>query len=164
MPAIMADHHVEGHLARLIDIWTSPDWFDLWDGVGCELQSFERLGLATNASDCELWNACQEVQEEIRKIGPPDVAQIELISTPELHEILRIGLHEKHEFDDLVPVIYQEATGKAFECIDADDKLLGREEWSILKDICGDDEEFLQLQMQLLDVERKYRSMSRSRT
>ena len=59
MPAIMADHNVEGHLARLIDIWTSPDWFDLWDGVGCEIQSFERLGLATNATDRELWNACQ---------------------------------------------------------------------------------------------------------
>ncbi len=57
------------------------------------------------------------------------VAQIELISMPELHEIRRIWLHEKHEFDGSVPVIYQEATGKQLECVDADDKLLGREEW-----------------------------------
>ena len=48
---------------------------------------------------------------------------------PELHEIRRIWLHEKHEFDGSVPVIYQEATGKQLECVDADDKLLGREEW-----------------------------------
>jgi hypothetical protein len=59
MPAIMADHNVEGHLARLIGIWTSPDWFDLWEGVDCDIQSFERLGLAPDATDRELWNACQ---------------------------------------------------------------------------------------------------------
>ena len=102
-----------------------------------------------------------EVQEEIRKIGPPEVATIELITMEELHEIRRIWLHEKHEFDDAVPTIYHETTGKDFPSIDADDKLLGREEWSILSEICGEDEEFLQLQMQLLDIERKYRSMSR---
>ena len=101
------------------------------------------------------------MQEEIRKIGPPEVATIELIAMEELHEIRRIWLHEKHEFDDAVPTIYHETTGKEFPSIDADDKLLGREEWSLLSEICGEDEDFLQLQMQLLDVERKYRGMSR---
>ncbi len=102
-----------------------------------------------------------EVQQQIREIGPPEVATIELITMEEMHEIRRIWLHEKHEFDDAVPTIYHETTGEEFPCIDADDKLLGREEWSILSEICGEDDEFLQLQMQLLDIERKYRSMSR---
>lgn len=102
-----------------------------------------------------------EVQEEIRKTGPPDVAQIELISIPELHEIRRIWLHEKHEFDDALPAIYQDVTSKKLECLEADDNLLGREEWEILREVCGEDEGFLQLQMQLLDIERNYRSMSR---
>jgi len=102
-----------------------------------------------------------EIQQQIREIGPPEVRDIELISSPELHEIRRIWLHEKHEFDDMVPTIYEEVVGKPFPVLDADDKLLGAEDWDILKEVCGDHEEFLQLQMRMLDIERKYRSMSR---
>lgn len=102
-----------------------------------------------------------EIQQEIREIGPPEVAEIELISLDELHEIRRIWLHEKHEFEDAVPAIYEQTVGQPFPSLDADDKLLGGEDWEILSDLCGDSEEFLQLQMRMLDIERKYRGMSR---
>ena len=34
-------------------------------------------------------------------------------------------------------------------------------DWQILKDVCGDDPMFFELQSSLLDVEREYRGMSR---
>ena len=60
MPKIMADHNVEGHLQVLIGIWSSPDWDDLWTGLSCEIESFERLAVATDVADIELWEVCQQ--------------------------------------------------------------------------------------------------------
>ncbi len=60
MPKIMADHNVEGHLQVLMTIWSSPEWDDLWTGLSCEIESFERLAIPTNVADTELWEACQQ--------------------------------------------------------------------------------------------------------
>ena len=60
MQKIMADHNVEGHLQVLITIWSSPDWDDLWTGLSCEIESFERLAIATDVADTELWEVCQQ--------------------------------------------------------------------------------------------------------
>jgi DNA sulfur modification protein DndC len=102
-----------------------------------------------------------EVQTEIRRVGPPEVHEIELISMAELHEIRRLWLYEKRHFDDAVPTIYEEATGEPFPKPPSDDNLLQREDWTILQEVCGDDEEFFELQTQLLDIEREYRGMTR---
>lgn len=102
-----------------------------------------------------------EVQTEICELGPPAVAEIELISLEELTEIRRIWLHEKHEFDDSLPEIYEQATGGAFPIGPADDRLLRRDDWEILQHVCGNDEEFFHLQVDLLDVERQFRGMTR---
>lgn len=102
-----------------------------------------------------------EAQSEIRRLGPSDVAELELISTAELHEIRRIWLYEKHEFDDSLPAIYRAATGEELPITPSDDNLLRSEDWSILKEVCGDDPEFFQLQAGLLDIEREFRGMSR---
>lgn len=101
------------------------------------------------------------VQEEIRKIGPPEVQSLELISMDELREIRRIWLYEKHEFDDALPRIYEQTTGKEFQSSAADDALLNREDWDILDEVCGGDESFFELQRGMLDVEREYRGMMR---
>ena len=102
-----------------------------------------------------------EVQSTIRQVGPPDVREIELISMDELHEIRRMWLYEKRQFDDTVPAIYEEVTGQQFPKPSSDDNLLGQEDWDILRNICGEDEEFFELQTQLLDIEREYRGMTR---
>jgi hypothetical protein len=60
MPNVMADHNVEGHLQALVNLWSSADWADAWAATGCEVGSFERLGLPPNASDEKLWLVCQE--------------------------------------------------------------------------------------------------------
>ena len=55
-----------------------------------------------------------EAQTWVRANGPEDVRSIQLISIDELHEIRRIWVSDKHEYEDLLPGIYQEATGEPF--------------------------------------------------
>lgn len=102
-----------------------------------------------------------EVQMEIRRLGPDEFRRIELISMRELAEIRNIWLYEKHEFDDALPVIYEEVTGEEFPASQSDDNLLRAEDWELLQEVCGEDEGFFELQASLLDVEREYRGMSR---
>lgn len=102
-----------------------------------------------------------EVQTEIQSIGPDEFRDLQLISTEELLEIRRIWLYEKHEFDDSLPNVYEEVTGASFPLPESDDNLLRAEDWTLLREICGEDEEFFELQTKLLDVEREYRGMSR---
>jgi len=102
-----------------------------------------------------------EVQRAIRDLGPPGVREILLISMDELHEIRRIWVYEKREFDDSLPRIYEEVTGKEFPKPAADDNLLRLDDWNILREVCGDDETFFELQVALLDIEREFRGMTR---
>jgi len=102
-----------------------------------------------------------EAQQEIRRLGPKEFQDIELISLAEMQEIRRIWLYEKHEFDDAVPAIYEDVINEEFPKVASDDNLLRSDDWKILRDVCGDDEAFFELQASLLDVEREYRGMSR---
>jgi DNA sulfur modification protein DndC len=79
----------------------------------------------------------------------------------ELQEIRRIWRFEKHEFDDAVPRIFHQATGLEFPIPPDDGNLLRGEDWEILKDVCGEDPMFFELQSTLLDVEREFRGMAR---
>jgi DNA sulfur modification protein DndC len=101
------------------------------------------------------------VQQDIRRFGPPEVKDIELITMEELREIRRIWLYEKHEFDDSLPVIYEQTTGSEFPSDAADDAVLRNDDWELLKEICGGDGAFFELQRSMLDVERQYRGMMR---
>ena len=102
-----------------------------------------------------------KTQTQLREFGPDEFRQIELITMNELQEIRRLWQFEKHEFDDSVPRIYHEATGEEFPIPADDDNLLRGEDWEILKEVCGEDPMFFELQSSLLDVEREYRGMSR---
>jgi predicted nuclease of predicted toxin-antitoxin system len=50
----------EGHLQLLINVWTSPEWGDIWAEQPCEIESFERLGIPHDTPDTELWELCQQ--------------------------------------------------------------------------------------------------------
>lgn len=102
-----------------------------------------------------------EVQQGIRRDGPQDMREIELISPAELQEIRRIWIYDKHEYDDSLPAIYSEVTDTEFPAVCADDQLLDKDDWDRLKDICGEDEVFFQLQTELLDIQRQFRGMTR---
>ena len=98
-----------------------------------------------------------EAQTHIRKTAPLEMRDITLITPEELSEIRRIWLEQKHEFDDSLPRIYEEVTGERFEDSrpDAERKLLGSDEWTVLEEMC-DDKMHLELMAKLLDTERQY--------
>lgn len=105
-----------------------------------------------------------EAQTKVRDTGPPEVAQWDLITPEELEEIRRIWLSEKHEAEDLLPRIYEEATGSAYQGQRYErDPVLNDESLSLLKEIVGDNSLHYELTRNLLDIERQYRNMARRR-
>jgi DNA sulfur modification protein DndC len=103
-----------------------------------------------------------EAQTQVRRTAPPEMRDITLITHEELSEIRRIWLEEKHEFDDSLPRIYEEVTGEPFQDSrpSAERKLLGSDEWAVLKEIC-DDEMHLELMARLLHTENQFHAKSR---
>lgn len=97
----------------------------------------------------------------MRREGPPEFRDLRLISMDELQEIRRIWLHEKHEFDDSLPRIYEQATGQAFPKAIDDGVVLRGEDWELLREVCGEDQALFELQVALLGVEQDYRGMAR---
>lgn len=102
-----------------------------------------------------------EIQVDINKNGPEEFASLELITIPELAEIRRIWVNEKHEFDDELPKIYKEVMGVPFP-----DKSLykttsySKVEWDILKKVCSpernnEEEMLFELMYTLIDIESK---------
>jgi hypothetical protein len=58
MPAIMADHDVEGQVQVLLHLLTSAEWHPLWLGLEVRVESFATLGIPIDIADSELWQAC----------------------------------------------------------------------------------------------------------
>ena len=102
-----------------------------------------------------------QAQQSVRQEGPPEFRKLALITPDELHEIRRIWLYLKHEFDDSLPGIYQEITGEPFPARPDDSNGLRADDWLLLRDLCGGDPAFFDLQVGLLGVERQFRGMSR---
>jgi len=101
-------------------------------------------------------------QTYIRKHGPADVAGIELVSLDELTEIRRIWVVDKHELEDSLPGIYEEATGQQLpgESMD-EDVILGAAEMNHLRQLCGDDRLHYELTRELLSLTRQQRNAAR---
>lgn len=102
-----------------------------------------------------------QVEHGIRHHGPEEFRSIQLISLDEVHEIRRVWLYEKHEFDDSVPRIYEEVSGEAFPRRGTNANGLRTEDWETLREVCGEDQALFDLQVALLGVERQYRGMAR---
>jgi DNA sulfur modification protein DndC len=119
-------------------------------------------GPYTQAARADWLRKLLEAQRWVRENGPEEVRLLELITLPELHEIRRVWLVEKHELEDLLPRIYQEATGEAFPGGRIDDGVaFGFEEMELLKSLCGDDRLQFELARELIDVERGFRGQVR---
>lgn len=101
-------------------------------------------------------------QKIIRSNNSADVRDIELITLPELQEIRRIWVVEKHEMEDSLPRIYKEATGVPYPGMQLDDNLvLGENEMDLLREVCGEDRLQFELARELLSVERQQRVQMR---
>ena len=91
---------------------------------------------------------------------PDEVRDLELITEDELHEIRRIWVLEKHEIEDRLPKIYLDVLGKNFKGIQLDDSQPYDEAiMELLRSVCDDNELHFEMMRNLLDVERRYRSM-----
>ena len=108
------------------------------------------------------------IQTEINQNGPEEFRSLELISNEELNKIRQIWLDEKHEFDDSLPGIYKEVTGKDFVVIgNHTTASFGRSEWELLSDVCQElypDEELLfDMTARIVDIERKSADLKKRR-
>ena len=63
-------------------------------------------------------------QTYIRRNGPADVRNLQLIGLEEPQEIRRIWVMDKHELEDSLPRIYQESTGETYPGRPLDDNLV----------------------------------------
>lgn len=106
-----------------------------------------------------------EMQQKINKDGPEEFSSLELITLEELRVIRRIWFFDKHEFDDELPRIYEEVTGKVFldpEWIGSE--TFGKEEWDILKNVCEelypDEELTFEMMYSLIDIENQANSLN----
>lgn len=107
-----------------------------------------------------------EAQTAIRRnpLTPENVRDIELITVDELREIRRIWLTEKHELEDNLPRIFENATGKVFD--DAGSRgnrygSFGAEEIEILRKICGEEKIHFELTRELLSITQQFSSQAR---
>ncbi len=101
-------------------------------------------------------------QTHVRRLGPPEYHSVELITLAELQEIRRIWVVDKHEMEDTLPRIYEQATGDPYPGRPLDDNLvLGANELTELRELCGDDAMHYELSRELLSVERQQRSHAR---
>jgi DNA sulfur modification protein DndC len=101
-------------------------------------------------------------QAHICRNGPPDVRNIQLITVDELQEIRRIWVVDKHELEDTLPRIYQEATGEPYPGRALDDNLvLGEAEMKELAELCGNDRLHYELTRELLSITSQQRSLGR---
>ena len=106
-----------------------------------------------------------EIQININKNGPDEFSDLELITIPELRNIRRIWVYDKHEFDDSLPRIYESVMGKKFEDPDwIGSEAYGHKEWEILKETCNDlfpeEELSFELLYSLIDIENQANSVN----
>jgi DNA sulfur modification protein DndC len=99
-------------------------------------------------------------QQWVRHNGPPEVANIELITMEELHEIRRIWLIEKKEIEDTLPGIYLAATGEEFPGSKSHLNI-SAEIFSSLAEICGDDSLHYEMMRDLIATERRFATMAK---
>ncbi len=105
------------------------------------------------------------IQKDINENGPEEFSNLELITLPELRNIRRIWVFEKHEFTDTLPSIYEDVMGKSFSDPEwiAPEAFKG-EEWDILKDVVNelypDEELAFEMAYSLIDIENHSNSLN----
>ena len=97
MPAIMADHDIEGQMQVLLRLLVSGEWRLLWTELAIRVESFASLGVLVDTPDGELWRLCQTRQIVLvtgnrNNEGPESLeAVIQEANTPTSLPVLTIG-------------------------------------------------------------------------
>jgi DNA sulfur modification protein DndC len=100
-------------------------------------------------------------QAWVRANGPEEVHDIELISMDELHAIRQIWISEKHEYEDLLPGIFEETMGSPYPADGFDDQFpFDANDLSLLQEESGSELQY-ELLRELIGVEHVYRTQLR---
>jgi len=107
----------------------------------------------------ELLRKLLEAQKSVRKNGPnPDFT---LILPEELHEIRRIWMTQKSDWDDSVAKIYKDVTGETLDWTKDDLGTFSKNEQELLQKLCDKRKLPLRLVTKLMDVEQQMQGMTR---
>jgi DNA sulfur modification protein DndC len=119
-------------------------------------------GPYTQESRAEWLRKVLAAQTEIRNDpkSPEHVKAIELITPAELEAIRRIWVTDKNEIEDLLPTIYEEATGLSYPVEEESRSQIDRKGLVLLREVAGDDRLHYETVRNLLAVEATYRSTS----
>ncbi len=103
-----------------------------------------------------------QAQHHVRARGPEIARDIDLITLQELEAIRRIWVVEKHEIEDTLPGIYEDAAGVPYPGRRVDDNAtLGADDVALLRELCDGDRLHFQLIRELLSLEKHHKSMLR---
>jgi DNA sulfur modification protein DndC len=103
-----------------------------------------------------------QAQAWIRENGPDYVLGLSLITLAELEEIRRIWVVDKHEFEDHLPKIYEDALGLHYPGRALDEHLpLGSQTVELLHEVTDGDRLHFELVRELLDIEQRHRAQAR---
>jgi DNA sulfur modification protein DndC len=107
----------------------------------------------------EMLRRLLQTQQQVRTQGPDP--EIELISEAEIHEIRRIWRTERQDWDDSVPQIYYEMTGKRLNWLQDDIGTFTAKEYQVLDAICREHAIPTDLVARLMEQERQMQGMHR---
>ncbi len=106
-----------------------------------------------------LFKKLLEAQLEIEKAEPG--TEFKIINEEEIHEIRRLWITERGDWEDSIPKIYKGVLGKELNWIQDDKGLFNLSENELLRDVCKRHKIPTELVVNLLDVERKIHGMTR---
>jgi len=120
----------------------------------------------------DILRALLETQRKVADLAPDSVGKFELISHEELEEIRRIWVHDKHEFEDSLPRIFEEVMQpQKYPSPELDEAIPFRaEDILLLKEACGVDNVYVgseserlhfELLRELLHIQHGYRGATR---
>lgn len=101
-----------------------------------------------------------ETQREVRAKAPPEFREIELIALDEIEEIRRLWVVEKNEVEDILPGLYEEATGEPYPGRPLG-TILDAEWLTLLREVSGGDEDKYLLLRDLLSVAHRHSAADR---
>lgn len=96
-----------------------------------------------------------------KKIQEEENESFKLIHEKELHEIRRLWITERGDWEDTLPKIYKKVFGKDLNWKIDDTKVFSTNEENLLQKLCQENDISKPLVKQLLDVEREYSFMTR---
>ncbi len=174
MQAMIHNDEEKSWMAPLLEIRNEIDFRNMPEGGDRHLRDFRRMngkiqmfhdrtipGPYKREMRERLLDKILKAERLIRRTGPATVRELCLIQKEELEEIRRIWITEKHEIEDRLPVIYQEATGEDYPSLKSfdDTTALGQGELDMLASLCGGGGGLhYQMVRELLSIEQRYHS------